>query len=408
VSKIPTYRAVLAANDSFRRVWLGEVVSFLGDWFSLIALYTVVQTLTDSATAVAGVLVGKTLPIFLVTPFAGPLVDRVDRRLILLATDFGRAFLALGLMAAWQFASLPLLYASLALQMCLSGIFIPARTAVIAQVCDEDELPVAMALSGGTWSIMLAFGAAIGGLFTELVGIHGAFVMDGLTYLLSAVFLWGLPALPPEKAEGTEQGGGFVEGLRYIASKPWLATTLLLKPAMAVQSVALVTLPMFGNGVFKATAGPMFIGLLYSARGFGALTGSMGTRLFTGDTDRAMRRAMLPSFALAAASYALITLAPSLVVAAIGFFGAAVGTGTIWVFGGTLAQRAADGPFRGRVFAVEWGVMTLVSAGAAHAAGVVMDGWQLAPRDLTAAMAIYMVVPGVLWTLLAHRTAEAT
>ena len=87
VSKIPTYRAVLAANDSFRRVWLGEVVSFLGDWFSLIALYTVVQTLTDSATAVAGVLVGKTLPIFLVTPFAGPLVDRVDRRLILLATE---------------------------------------------------------------------------------------------------------------------------------------------------------------------------------------------------------------------------------------------------------------------------------------------------------------------------------
>lgn len=399
-----SYRAVLAANVDFRRVWLGEVVSFLGDWFSLIALYTVVQELTDSTTAIAGVLVGKTLPIFLVTPIAGPLVDRFDRRLILLATDVARAVLVLGLMAAWQWQSLPLLYLTLALQMAFSGLFIPARTAVIGQVCTERQLPVAMALSGGTWSIMLAFGAAIGGVLTEIVGIHGAFALDGLTYLLSAWFLWGLPSLPPEESEhGSDKS--FAEGLRYIRSHPWLATTLSLKPAMAVQSAALVTVPLYGNGVFEKAAGPLFIGLLYSARGFGALVGSMGTRLLTGDSDLAMRRAMLPCFVLAGGSYALLSWAPSIGWAAVGFFGAAVGTGTIWVFGGTLAQRASEGPLRGRVFAVEWGVMTLVSAGTAYVAGVVTDAWELSARDLTGAMALYMLLPAVIWPLVAMKTA---
>lgn len=409
VTIAPSYRAVLSANPDFRRVWLGEVVSFLGDWFSLIALYTVVQELTDSTTAIAGVLVGKTLPIFLVTPVAGPLVDRFDRRTILIATDVARALLVVGLMAAWHLQSLPLLYVSLSLQMCFAGLFIPARTAVIAQVCTKEELPVAMALSGGTWSIMLAFGAALGGLLTEVVGIHGAFALDGLTYLLSAAFLWGLPALPPESedlGDGEEAGdGSFMDGLRYIAGKPWLATTLSLKPAMAVQSAALVTVPLFGNGVFPKTAGPLFIGLLYSARGLGALVGSMGTRLVTGDSDRAMRRAMPLSFVLAAASYLVISWAPTLAWASIGFFGAAVGTGTIWVFGGTLAQRASDGPFRGRVFAVEWGVMMLVSAATAWCAGLVTDAYDLHARDLTFAMALYMGIPGVIWTLVAARTA---
>ena len=298
-----------------------------------------------------------------------------------------------------------LLYASLSLQMVFSGLFIPARTAVIGQVCDEDELPVAMALSGGTWSVMLAFGAALGGLLTEVVGIHGAFALDGLTYLLSAWFLWGLPSLPPEPQEEGGPDKSFAEGLRYIGRHPWLATTLSLKPAMAVQSAALVTVPLFGNGVFKHTAGPLFIGLLYSARGLGALFGSMGTRLVTGDTEQAMTRAMLPSFALAAGSYAVIAWSPSLAWAAFGFFGAAVGTGTIWVFGGTLAQRASEGAFRGRVFAVEWGVMTLVSAAAAYGSGWVMDAYELTARDLVSAMAVYMLIPGVIWPIVAWRTA---
>ncbi|MCO4744705.1 MAG: MFS transporter [Proteobacteria bacterium] len=402
MSVAPSYWKLVTSNDNFRRVWLGEVVSFLGDWFSLIALYTVVQELTDSTTALAGVIVGKTLPIFLMTPIAGPLADRFDRRWILIGSDIGRAVLALGLMAAWQFESLPLLYTVLSLQMCFAGLFIPARTAVIAQVTDADELPVAMALSGGTWSVMLAFGAALGGLLTQIVGIHGAFLLDGLTYLLSVAFLWGLPSLPPEGKAGTERG--FVDGLRYVGRSPWLATVLTVKPAMAVQSAVLVMLPVFGNGVFPKTAGPLFIGLLYSARGLGALLGSMGTRNLTGDSTRAMRLSLPVAFTGAAGSYVLIAWAPNLWVAALGFFLAAVGTGTIWVFTGTLAQRAADGPFRGRVFALEWGLMTLASAGSAWVAGVVVDAWSLSARQVALFMAVYMLVPALLWPIAAAKT----
>ena len=403
MSAAPTYRELLVHHVNFRRVWLGEVVSFLGDWFSLIALYTVVQELTDSKLALAGVLVGKTLPIFLVTPVAGPLVDRVDRRLLMIATDMARAALVLGLIAAWAFRSLPLLYLSLALQMAFAGIFIPARTAVIGQITNDRELPVAMALSGGTWSIMLAFGAALGGLLTSLVGIYGALLLDGLTYLVSAAFLWGLPALPPGDATSKESGS-FAEGLRYLQGTPWLMTILLLKPLMAVQAAALVMLPVFGNGVFPLAAGPVFVGLLYSARGFGALVGSMGVRRLTGDSEEALVAAIPVAFLGASVCYLLVSWAPNIAWALLGFFGAALGTGTIWVFTGTLAQRASDDAFRGRVFALEWGAMTLVSALAAAGAGAVSDRFGLEPRQIVAATALYLALPGLVWPLVARRT----
>jgi MFS family permease len=152
----PGYVGLLVQNADFRRLWLGQVVSFFGDWFKMIALYTMVQEITDSTLAISGVMVGAMLPVFLVIPIAGPIVDRFDRRKVMLVTDVARSVLALGLLAAHWLESLTLLYGVLSAMVAFSGVFIPARTAIIPQVTSKEELPVAMALSGGTWSVMLA------------------------------------------------------------------------------------------------------------------------------------------------------------------------------------------------------------------------------------------------------------
>jgi MFS family permease len=85
------YRKLLVSNRGYRNLWLGNVASFAGDWFNLIALYAAVAELSDSSVAIALVMVVKTLPSFLISPIAGPLVDRLDRRRLLLAMDFIRA-----------------------------------------------------------------------------------------------------------------------------------------------------------------------------------------------------------------------------------------------------------------------------------------------------------------------------
>jgi predicted MFS family arabinose efflux permease len=400
----PTYVQLVRENPDFRRIWLGESISFLGDWFTLIALYSAVQELTDSKLALAGILIGKTLPIFFMAPIAGPLIDRMDRRKLLIATDIARAVSVLGLIAAHQLESLPLLYAVLSIQICFSGIFTPARTAVLPQVARGAQLPVAMALSGGTWSVMLAFGAALGGVMTETVGIDGAFMLDGVTYLVSAVILWRLPPLPPTPSSGKEKRG-FVAGLSYIRAQPWVLRLLAVKPALALQSAAFVMIPIFGNGTFPRYAGAVWVGILYSARGFGALLGSVGVRRFTGDTTRAMRIAIPVGLFCTAVSLAALAWAPTFWIATAVIFTAAIGTGTAWVFSGTLLQQATDDGFRGRVFAIDWGLLTVASAIGSGLAGVAGDLFAFDERQIVAAVALFLAAWALLWPLFSWRKA---
>ena len=143
------YGELLRRNRRFRILWCGEVISFLGDWFNTIALYAIVHELSGSGLAVAGILVGKTLPVFLLSPVAGPLVDRMNRRTLLVVSDIVRAVLALGLILAHRAESLAALYTCHVLMVAMTGVFFPARSAAIPQLVSEEELGTANALSGG-------------------------------------------------------------------------------------------------------------------------------------------------------------------------------------------------------------------------------------------------------------------
>ncbi len=397
VEEAPGYTELLRRNADYRRLWVGQVISFFGDWFKHIALYTTVQELTGSAQAVAAVLVASLLPIFAVMPIAGPLVDRVDRRKVLLATDIARAICALGLAAAHRAGSLPALFTILVIMVGFSGIFIPARTSVIPQLTAPEELPVAMALSGGTWSVMLALGAAAGGLVTAALGVTWSFLLDSCTYLLSAAVLWGLPALLP--GEGAKGRTGFSDGLRYLARRPYLSAVLMLKGAIGLANGVVAMLPIYGNGLLPATAGPLWIGLIYTFRGVGAFIGSMGARRLTGDRPEVLRRWIAPAFALTTAAYIGLSGAPNIWVASLCCMMGAVGTGVVWVFAGILGQMASDQAYRGRLFALEFGMMTLTAATAAWVGGALVDWTTLGPRDVVLGSAFVLLLPAVGWTI---------
>jgi predicted MFS family arabinose efflux permease len=374
----PSYRAVLSLRD-FRNLYCGEVISLLGDWFNTVAVYTLVQATTDRATAVAGVLVVRTLPTFLVSPIAGPLIDRFDRRALLLIADVARALAVLGLLLAYRAESLAGVYGALTFLMLFTGLALPAKNAVLPMVVGPGQLSAANALAGGSWSVMLALGAALGGVVTDWLGVEAALLVDAGTYAVSYAFLSRLPRLPPPAStEESRRKAGFIAGLGYLARTPRVAALVALKPLLALPMGAVALIPLYGKAHGGAAAAA-FTGGLFAARGVGALVGSLGPRTFVPDSGAGLRGAVVVGYLSMAAAYAWTAWAGSFVGVALGFGVAAIGSGTVWVFSGTLLQREADAGFHGRVFATELGLMTLVVSASSLVVGWGVDaGYSLA------------------------------
>lgn len=376
------YRAVLK-NPGFRRLWLGEVTSYLGDWFNTIAVYSLVQSLSGSAQAVAAVLLVRTLPSFLMTPIAGPLVDRVDRRRLLLFADVARALTVGLLWLAHEAQSLPGVFGALTLLVIFTSVAEPAKTAALPMIVPAHQLSSANALAGGSWSVMLALGAALGGVVTQWLGVSVALAVDAATYLVSFAFFWRLPVLAPgSRAVADER---FSAGLRYLLRAPRILALTALKPLLALPMGAVALIPLYG-AAYGGAAAAAFTGGLYTVRGLGALLGSFGLRPLIPDRPGTQRAVVVAGLATLAVGYGAAAIASGISGVALGYGLAAVGGSAVWVFSGTLLQQEADPAFHGRVFAVEAGAMTLVTAGSSWLAGAWVGAGQSLP-EVTRAVA---------------------
>ena len=180
------YRELVLRNANFRYLWLGQIISLLGDWFNLVASAALVATLTESGLAVGTLFMVRMLAPFLVSPVAGVVADRYNRKWILILADLGRIFTALGFLMVDEPNEVWLLYLFSVLQLGISGFFYPARSAILPDIVPQHAVGTANALTSTTWSVMLAFGAALGGLVAGTWGLKPAFLIDALTFVLSA------------------------------------------------------------------------------------------------------------------------------------------------------------------------------------------------------------------------------
>src|SRR5262249_13481108 len=157
------------------------------DWFDSIALFTLLLNLTGSGQAVGGLLVAQFLPSALVGPWAGVLVDRLPRRMVLIVADIGRALLVLLFLLVHSRGDIWLVYLVALFKNILTAFFEPARSALTPDVTTREELVAANAIGGATWSAMLALGAAAGGLVVGTLGTQAAFLIDSGSFLVSAL-----------------------------------------------------------------------------------------------------------------------------------------------------------------------------------------------------------------------------
>ncbi len=395
------YLELIRVNVNFRRLWIGTLISQLGDWFNTIALYHLINTLTGSPLAMGGVFLFKLLPWALASPLSGILVDRLNRRQVMIVSDLLRAVVVLGFLLVETAEQVPLLYILITLQVLLSSVFLPAKSASIPNITTPRELLTANAISSATWSIMLALGAGLGGIATEYIGTDGVFLLDSATYVVSAYFIYRTSI--PQDADAPMHAGliasayrRLMEGWSYLVSTPSIGRIALAKASWAVGGGATVyMLTLLGDDLFPE-AEATGIGLLFFARGLGTGIGPILARaLFK---DQRFWPAVL-GFSVIVSGLFYGTLGfiswASWIVLAVVFAHAA--SGANWVLATVLLQQRAIDRLRGRVFASEWLFVLFTESLSIFCASLLLETNTLELKDAFLAFAFIQVVTGLVW-----------
>ena len=409
-----SYISLLRGNRNFRLLYIGQAISQLGDWFNAVAVYALLLDLTGSATAVAWMMIVQFLPVAILGPLAGVVVDRVDRRKLMIATDLLRGGLILALLFIRHADQVWIAYVVMAIAVGAQAFFEPARTATIPNVTSLEELMPANALSSATWAAMLAVGASIGGLVTALAGRNTAFVVNALSFFASAWFLAqtrydSRPAAAP-RAEGMLALTGItdlIEGVRYVRARSHVAALMLVKTGWGLAGGVLLLLTIFGQRVFPFAGGSAAgIGVLYAARGIGAGLGPIMLRWIVGQQPQRLRAVIGPAYFMVGVFYVALAWAPALWIAALCVMAAHFGGSILWVFSTVLLQMEVPDRFRGRVFATELALVTLMSSVSSYWTARQLDHAHWSPRTLAFALGAMFCVPGILWLVIQTRWHE--
>ena len=356
----------LLKNARFVQLWVGQGISFVGDAVSMVALVVLVVQITGSASAVGGALVARLLPT-LASPLAGVLADRVDRRVVLVTSDIARAVLVLGMVFT---RDLIFLYALAFLMGLARTFFNPTIRAAFPSVVGEGDLTRANALISGTHSVSIMAGPVLGGLLVASSGVNAAFLLDAVTYLVSAAFLVRIPLPRPRRGDGEGFGQELRTGLSYLAGAR-VPLAIVVGAFLTILTInATVPAEVF---LAKETfdAGDAGYGLLVSLWGGGMVVGSALVAVLGG------RVGLIPLYFLSifAAALALVGtgVSPTFALALSALTVAGASNGIDNVTTDTILQKQVPEALLGRVFSVRFLGYSAGEALAYLAGGMIVD-----------------------------------
>src|SRR6185369_13700644 len=231
-----TYTQLLRRNRSFRRLWIGQVISELGNWFNFIAALGLVRVVSHADPEVTTILlISRLAPFTLFAPLAGAFVDRWSRRGVMIATDLLRVVVALGFLLVHRPEDLWIAYLCTALLSVFGTFFEAAKNAAVPNITGERDLLAGNALMFSSRFLLMSIGAALGGWTAAHVGYAAAFIINAISFIVSAYSVWLVPENETrqernEVAEPRQRYTGYWsdirEGWSYIVSHAPVATIL--------------------------------------------------------------------------------------------------------------------------------------------------------------------------------------
>jgi MFS family permease len=407
------YGRLVRTNANFRRLWLAQIVSEIGDWFYTLAIYNLLLTLTGRASSVGLALVLQVLPQTFIGPIAGAVNDRISRKRVMITADLVRAVIVLSMLLVRSRSVVWLVYPLLLAETVMAGFFEPARSSVIPNITPRKDLVLANTLSSMTWSMNLVMGATIGGVVAAFLGRDAVFLLNALSFLVSAFFIRRMSFVEPHaegaaplRARDLVDFTPFMEGVRYVRRNRRLFATVLVKAGNLVIGPSWVlftvmgqrTFPVHWNGIDPQRGAMLGMSLLLGARGLGALSGPLFTAPWAGHSQRKLQLGILFGFMVSGIGYVIMAQAKFVWLACLFVALAHCGGSTVWVFSTTLLQMNTEDRFRGRVFAADMGFCMLTIAAGAFLCGAFLDAGA-SPRIVGTVAGLLMFVPAGLWGL---------
>jgi MFS family permease len=407
-----TYLQLLRSNNYFRRLWLGQVISELGNWFNFIAALGLVRAVSNAAPEVTTImLVARLLPFTLFAPLAGAFVDRWSRRTVMIVSDLARVIVALAMLLVRRPEDLWIAYTCTVILSFFGAFFEAAKNAAVPNITGDRDLLAGNALMFSSRFLLMAFGAALGGWTAATVGYRAAFVVNAISFAASAYSVWLIPdeqtRMTPqniEAAQNLERRGYWSdirEGWSFILSHRPVATILAINILWATGggSINLIS-DRLGGIVFagqQGISGDAAVAALYFAAGVGLFLGMMIARRL--GTHLEMRGATIPfigwALVIQGVIFAFIGIAPGLWLACLLIFVSRILLAAEFAIQETILMRLVPDQLRGRVGTTDRATELLIWSFSTAAAG-----WSLktiTPRTLTVVAGLLSATSGVLW-----------
>ena len=417
---VASYARLVGGNRNFRRLWLAQIVSEIGDWFYTLSIYTLLLQLTGHASSVALALVLQVLPQTLVGPTAGVVNDRLKRKHVMIAADLVRFFVVLAMLFVRSASTVWLVYPLLLAETTMAAFFEPARSSVIPNIAESTDVLVANTLSSATWSVNLLIGASVGGVVAAFLGRDVVFILNALSFLTSAVLITGMRFAEPHADASTPlrprdlvDFSPVLEGIRYISRHRTLLPAVFAKAGELMVGPSWVIFTVMGAGEFafhgqgiNAAGGAMLgMSVLLGGRGLGAMVGPLIAARWAGQSDRRLGLGIVMGYLTVAVGYVVLGFSRHIWMAAACAMLAHAGGSTVWVFSTTLLQLHAEDRFRGRVFSADLGLGSLSFAVTAYVCGRFLDAG-ISARAVATGTGFLMLVPAAI-LMLALRLARA-
>ncbi|HKY28527.1 MAG TPA: MFS transporter [Pyrinomonadaceae bacterium] len=431
---------LLRTNRSFRRLWIGQVISELGNWFNFIAALGLVRAVSNAAPEVTTIMiVARLVPFTLFAPLAGAVVDRWSRRTIMIASDLVRVLVALAMLLVHTPDDLWIAYTCTVLLSLFGAFFEAAKNAAVPNITGDRDLLVGNALMFSIRFLLMAIGAGLGGWTAATVGYEAAFVVNALSFALSAYSVWLIPdretrqpavslqeqgqeqeavgrgqeqeavsrrqdAAVAPKARKSGYWSDIREGWSFILSHAPVAAILGANILWATGGGAFNLISDRLGGIVYAgqygISGDGAVAALYFANGLGLFIGMMIARRIGAYLEVAGGTVGFIGWGLVIQGviFALMGVMPTLLLACLFFFLSRVLLAAEFAIQETLLMRLVPDNLRGRVSTTDRAAEFLI-----WSFSTAVAGWSLrmiTPQTLTMIAGLLSSSSGLVWLAL--------
>ena len=355
MENLQKYITLISKNKDFQKLFAARLITLGGDWLLTVPLLGIIYDLTDNPFITSLVLVVQSAPLFILGSFGGYLADRYDRKKILAISEFLSGFVVLLILYAVTTENVVFILFSFGMLSVVGFSYMPTSDAALPNVVKKENLAEANVIFFSSWGIMAGLGAGLGGYLTTVISRNMLFTIDFFSFLISALIVFSIKKNLSEKAieDQNKEDISYKDGLKYASSRKEIFSLIITKATFSISASGLLSMfTVLSYDIYQA--GDYGTGLMFGARGMGALVGPIVIRYFFGSSDGRLLNTIGLTIMAWGLFYFFIPFTLSLYLTVLLLFLGHAGGGSQWAFSTYGLQVLTPDRLRGRIAGIDY------------------------------------------------------